>query len=96
MQNQLNVIITFQHFSEKPELQFAATALNLFNQIGPFDILPGHANLISTIHTKIVIRTADRQTKEIEFAQGVLEVTGNVVKIFLEEDSAKLPPQNTA
>lgn len=94
MENQLNVIVTFQHFSEKPELQVAATALNLFNKIGPFDILPGHANLISTIHSKVVIRTTDNQTREIEFAQGVLEVTGNVVKIFVEEDSAKLPPQD--
>ncbi len=91
MQEELNVIVTFQHISDKAEMQIKAKSISLFNEVGPFDVLPGHANLISTIHSSIIIQSTDNQHKEIKFARGVLEVSGNIVNIFLEEDSAQVP-----
>ena len=48
-------------------------ALSAFNAKGPFDVLPGHANLISLIHNGLVIHKNERERQTIAYQKGVLK-----------------------
>ena len=41
---------------------------------GPFDVLPQHANFISIISKKLVIKTADKKNREFNVESGILQV----------------------
>ncbi|MCR4325172.1 MAG: hypothetical protein NUV69_05830 [Candidatus Curtissbacteria bacterium] len=58
-----------------------ATAVSGFNKVGPFDILPMHENFISLISDKVIVHDGD--DLEFKFERGLLEVTGNVVSVFV-------------
>lgn len=58
-------------------------AVSSFNTTGPFDILPDHANFVSMISRKVVLRRADGKVDEINVDNGVIVVEENNVKIFL-------------
>ena len=60
-----------------------AVAVTSLNKIGKFDILPEHTNFISLVYDKLTIHLADKQKIDYEFKRGVLEVSGNLVKVFL-------------
>lgn len=60
-----------------------AEAVSSFNKKGKFDILPYHANLISIIQDNLTIWETKEKPKEIKIENGVLEVSENVVKVFL-------------
>lgn len=53
------------------------------NSIGPFDILPLHANMVTTIQEKIIVQPTSGGQKNIPIKNGLLRVTKNNVEIFL-------------
>ena len=60
-----------------------ARALSSYNDKGPFDILPLHANFISLIHTSIHFYTENGEEKEMPLDTGVLRVKKSIVEIYL-------------
>ena len=60
-----------------------ADRVNSFNEMGPFDIYPMHANFISIIKNKLSIYTQHQLIKELAFEQAVMKVKKDVVHIYL-------------
>jgi F0F1-type ATP synthase epsilon subunit len=60
-----------------------AAALSSENGLGSFDVLPGHTNFITLIFNKLTIFTQDKKKIEYKFKRGVLEVSDNLVRVFL-------------
>ena len=60
-----------------------ATAVTGRNIAGPFDVLPQHANFISIISKKLVIKTADKKNREFNVESGILQVRENKVMVYL-------------
>lgn len=66
-----------EHFQGKVE------AISCQNNLGDFDILPGHINFITLIFKKITIHISSNKKISYEFNRGVLEVSENKVNVFL-------------
>ncbi|MDP2671059.1 MAG: hypothetical protein Q8P13_01190 [bacterium] len=60
-----------------------ALAVSSENSLGKFDILPQHANFVTQINKQLTIHTLDKKETKYEFNRGVLEVSENIVRIFL-------------
>jgi len=60
-----------------------AIALTSINKVGKFDVLAEHTNFITLIFERIVIHTLEKKDIEYEFKRGVMEVSDNLVKVFL-------------
>lgn len=60
-----------------------ATAVTGRNIVGPFDILQQHSNFISIISKKLIIKTADKKTREFNIDSGILQVREGKVMIYL-------------
>lgn len=58
-------------------------AVSSHNTAGEFDVLPSHANFVSMINKKVVLRKANGQTDELAIDNGVMLVEDNKVKIFI-------------
>ncbi len=58
-------------------------AVSSFNDKGPFDILPQHANFISLIKKSIVIHISKTQEKKFEVESGLLKVRDNSIEVYL-------------
>lgn len=65
-------------------------AASSFNEEGPFDILPYHANFISIIKDKVVVHEVSGAHKEIPFHIAVLKALNNTLTIFLGIEEIKL------
>jgi F0F1-type ATP synthase epsilon subunit len=82
-----------------------ADRVNSYNEMGPFDVYPMHANFISIIKTKLTIYLKKEKLKELSFEQAIMKVKKDVVHIYLgieifaidENDSVTKPlqPQKT-
>lgn len=57
--------------------------ISSFNEMGPFDIYPMHANFISILHQELSLYKDDQKVKELKFEQAVLKVKQDVAHIFL-------------
>lgn len=57
--------------------------ISSFNEIGPFDIYPMHANFISILHQELTLFNKGEKVKELKFEQAVLKVKQDVAHIFL-------------
>lgn len=51
------------------------------NQLGPFDILPQHANFVSTIEDSITLHIG-QEVKQLKIERGIIYCHKNEVKIF--------------
>lgn len=61
-----------------------ASALSATNRIGPFDILPGHADFFSMLRAgQIVIEQAQGDPIHIEAHNGIITVRDNEVLLFV-------------
>jgi len=60
-----------------------AAAITAENKVGKFDILPEHTNFISLISNKLTVHKLDKKEVDYTFKRGVLEVSENLVRIFL-------------
>lgn len=78
--NKLNLTIKTR---EKVVFEGDVKALTSFNQVGPFDVLPEHANFISLIEKSLIIHNANGTKREIKFDIALLRVVENKVEIFL-------------
>jgi len=60
-----------------------ADRVNSYNEMGPFDVYPMHANFISIIKNKVTIYLKKEKIKELTFEQAILKVKKDVVHIYL-------------
>lgn len=60
-----------------------ALSITSNNDRGIFDILPEHENFITLIKEKVIIRTAQKETKEIQIDNGIARVFENKVNIYV-------------
>lgn len=57
--------------------------ISSFNEVGPFDIYPMHANFISILRQQAALYNDHRIIKELKFEQAVLKVKKDIAQIFL-------------
>ena len=92
-QSVLSVYVTWHHFyvvtsvAGEVDFQVKARAVTAENKIGKFDILPGHANLISVVVNNLILYTLEKKTDVYLFEKGIVEVSGNEVRFFLKGKS---------
>jgi F0F1-type ATP synthase epsilon subunit len=60
-----------------------ADRINSYNEVGPFDIYPMHANFISIIKKKVTLYLKKEVQKELTFEQAIMKVKKDVVHIYL-------------
>ena len=81
--NELSVHVLWHSFTKDPDFSGKAFSVTTENNLGPFDVLPKHANIISLIKNQIIVRTKDAGDINYKFRGGVLEASNNQVKVFL-------------
>lgn len=54
-----------------------------YNEVGPFDVYPQHANFISIIKKGLSIYKDRQKIQEVNFEQAVLKVKQDSAKVFL-------------
>ena len=69
--------------SSKTFFDGKAAAVSSVNKVGPFDVLPLHENFITLLKEKVVIHGLDGKAIAIPCENGLLEVSENVVKVFI-------------
>lgn len=57
--------------------------ISSFNEVGPFDVYPMHANFISILRQELTLYKEHKPIKEMKFEQAVLKVKADVASIFL-------------
>jgi hypothetical protein len=57
--------------------------ISSFNELGPFDIYPMHANFISIILKRVNLYIDGKMIKEIKTEQAVMKVKHDEVRIYL-------------
>ena len=80
----LNVSVVWHYFSGFADYEIKATAISSENKTGKFDILPGHANFICVIYNNLVLYTPEKKKRIYAFEKGIVQVSENNVKLFLE------------
>lgn len=61
-----------------------ASAVSALNRIGPFDILPGHADFFSMLRpSEIIIEPEGQDTIKIDAKNGIITVRDNEVLLFV-------------
>lgn len=76
--------------AEKKKYEGDIYAASSFNEAGPFDILPYHANFISIIKDKVIVHEVSGENKEFPFQVAVLKALNNNLTIFLGIEEIKL------
>lgn len=61
-----------------------------FNEMGKFDVFPGHANFISILLKQVSLYKENKKVKEIPIDQAILKVKNNTITIFLGIESLVL------
>lgn len=69
---------------KKKGFEGEARSVSSKNVSGRFDLLPGHANFISVIEDFLIVRTLEGEKTRYDFFRGVLEVSNDRVRVFLE------------
>ena len=81
--------------------------ISSFNEVGPFDVYPMHANFISIIRQQVSLYNNHEKLKELKIEQAVMKVKKDVVNIYLgievltleeiseSKDPKKKPAQTT-
>ena len=80
---ELFVAIFWSPFIGKSGYRGSAAAISSLNKLGKFDVLPEHTNFISLISKRLTLQLIDKKTINYEFRRGVIEVSDNLVKVFL-------------
>lgn len=57
--------------------------ISSYNEVGPFDVYPMHANFISILHQEVALYSNGEKVKELKFEQAVLKVKQDLAHIFL-------------
>ena len=61
----------------------AASAVSSVNEVGPFDVLPDHSNMITLVESPIMVVTTGGE-KTFDFAKAVIFVRDNAVSIYAD------------
>lgn len=78
----LDVKIFWSPVLGKEPFQGKAEAVSSKNHLGDFDILPDHINFITLISKTLTLHFPQKK-ETYKFERGVLEVSDNIVKVFL-------------
>ena len=57
--------------------------ISSFNEAGPFDIYPQHANFISIIRKKLTLYNDGKKIKDMPLERAILKIKKDVAKVFL-------------
>ncbi len=68
---------------DKQVFKGSAWAVSSINEVGKFDVLWGHANMVTTIKDEIVIRFRKGYMKTHKIDSGILSAESNEVEVFL-------------
>jgi F0F1-type ATP synthase epsilon subunit len=68
--------------------------ISSFNEVGPFDVYPTHANFISILRRELVLYRDKKKIKEMKLEQAVLKVKKDAVHIFLGIEAFQLDEEN--
>lgn len=68
---------------EKLLYKGVAATVSSENERGPFDILVGHANFISLVHTFIIIDHELPTEKSFQMEKGIMYVASNVIDVYV-------------
>lgn len=82
--DQLYVLLYLNEHLSKPGFKGFAKSVSSTDESGPFDILPGHENFVTVFSKKIEIVPTEGDRLSFEAKTGVLEVSSNVVRVFLD------------
>ena len=58
-------------------------AVSSTNEIGNFDVLPNHANFISTIRDLLTIHHTKTRQQDFKVESGVLRAKGNLIEVYI-------------
>lgn len=60
-----------------------AFAVSSINDIGPFDVLPNHANFVCTIKEVVTIHHTKDSSKDFKIDSGVLRAKENKIEVYV-------------
>ena len=69
--------------------------LSSFNEVGPFDVYPMHANFISIIHQKVALYNHHVKIKELPLEQAVLKVKQDTLQVFMGIEAFSMEGNST-
>lgn len=69
--------------------------ISSFNEVGPFDVYPTHANFISILHQQVTLYRNKEKVKELKIEQAVMKVKKDIVHIFLGIEAFLLDEDDT-
>lgn len=58
-------------------------SVSSWNKVGPFDVLPRHANFVSTVQKKLRLHKPDGLVEEVNVESGLMHVVADKVIVFL-------------
>jgi len=79
----LKVKVFWRPEAQQQNFEGEAIAVSSKNQLGNFDILPGHTNFITFIFKELTIHLDKKKKISFQFERGILEVSEDNVNIFL-------------
>lgn len=82
MSNQ-NIIKTVVRDTENIIFEGDVERISSFNEVGPFDVYPMHANFISIIRKELILYHNKKKVKDLQIEQAVMKVKKDIVSIFL-------------
>jgi len=57
--------------------------ISSFNEVGPFDVYPMHANFISVIQNNLALYQDHKKVKDMKIEKAIMKVKKDLVQIFL-------------
>jgi len=76
--------------------------ISSFNEVGPFDVYPMHANFISVIQNNLALYQDHKKVKDMKIEKAIMKVKKDLVQIFLgiealviEDINEKANPKKT-
>ena len=65
------------------EFQGKVDSISSYNERGKFDVLAMHANFISLIYKKLIIRVSPTDIREMDIGNALLRNKGGILEIYL-------------
>ena len=78
-----NIIKTIVRDTENIIFDGDVERISSYNEVGPFDVYPMHANFISIIRKELILYHNKAKVKELQIEQAVMKVKKDKVSIFL-------------
>ncbi len=65
-----------------------------YNEMGPFDVYPMHANFISIIRKEVILFNNGKILKDIKFGQAVMKVRQDLIRIYLGMEALRVEEES--